>query len=102
MKSFREQLTIFKKSEINLCDIMVASACDYEFAFDYSEDEFERLCAVVKEAYLSAETVDECEIAQGVNLLIKYMEKTVDEVCKMSKWELLDIAVWGVCEEEEN
>ena len=95
MKSFREQLNILRDNNCSVIDICVAGTCEAIFDFHYTDEDFERLCGVALNAYLASDSVSEDDIAYAINALVCY-GKSIDEVCELSKWDLLDYAVNGV------
>lgn len=95
MKGFREQLEEVRAQGLFVSDIVVANSCDCYFNFKYTNEEFERLCAVVQEVWMASGEVSEDDIAYAINELV-LGGRTIDEICGLSKWDLLDYAVNGV------
>ena len=57
--------------------------------FDYTEDEFESLCAFGVRIYLKAETMTTDAIAYCINDLVNEDGKTIEEILKMDKWDFI-------------
>lgn len=95
MKGFREQLDEVRARGLFVSDIIIANSCDSCFNFEYTDEEFERLCAVVQEVWMASGEISEDDIAYTVNELV-YSGKSISDICNMSKWDLLDYAVNGV------
>lgn len=95
MKSFKEQLKIIQENGCSVIDICIAGTCEAVFDFHYTDEDFERLCGVALNAYLASDSVSEDDIAYAINGLV-CNGKNIDQVCEMSKWDLLNYAVNGV------
>lgn len=70
----------------------VANELDAVLDFEYTEEEFESLCAFSVEVYLDAETMTTNAIAHCINDLVNEEGKTVEEILKMDKWDFIDEA----------
>ena len=55
--TFKEQLKIASDNNLSILDLDVANECDCIFNFNYTNNEFEALCACVKRAYLESDGV---------------------------------------------
>ena len=58
--TYREQLNKVNNLGISICDLDVANELDAILDFDYTDDEFESLCAFGVRIYLKAEKHDGC------------------------------------------
>jgi hypothetical protein len=90
--TFREQLNKANELNLSILDLSIANECDSVFNFEYTEKQFEELCALARQAFLKGEYVDEYALAQAINDLIVEEEKTIGQVLSMTAWELLDKA----------
>ena len=50
--TFKEQLKIANDNDLSILDLEIANECDCVFDFDYTDDDFEALCGVIRTAYL--------------------------------------------------
>lgn len=100
-KTYREQLNVAKENNLSVLDISIGAACDTMFDFHYTEEEFEHLCCVVSEVLLTTAYISEYDIAGTISELVDY-GYSIDEICELKTWELLDYVVDGipVCEDE--
>ena len=94
MKSFKEQLKIIRDNDCSVCSIIIANSCDAIFDFEYTDEEFERLCGVAINAYLHAEGIGEDEIAQAINVWM-HSCGNIDELESQSVWSILEAAADG-------
>lgn len=90
--TYREQLNKVRDLGLNICDLEIANELDAVLDFEYTEDEFESLCAFSVEIYLKAETMTTDAIAYCINDLVNEEGKTVKEILKMDKWDFIDRA----------
>lgn len=90
--TYREQLNKVRDLEISICDLEVANEIDAVLDFEYTEEEFESLCAFSVEIYLKAEKMTTDAIAYCINDLVEEKGKTVKEILKMNKWDFIDKA----------
>lgn len=92
--TFREQLNKVNELGLNICDLEVANECDCIFNFEYTEQEFERLCDFARNCYLKDQSgnISPYHIAHAINELIVEDEKTIEEVLGMNRWDMLDKA----------
>ena len=90
--TYREQLNKVNELGISICDLEVANELDAVLDFDYTEDEFESLCAFGVEIYLKAETMTTDAIAYCINDLVNEEGKTVKEILEMDKWYFINKA----------
>ena len=87
--TYREQLNKVRDLEISICDLEVANELDAVLDFEYTEEEFESLCAFGVEIYLKAEKMTTDAIAYCINDLVEEEGKTVKEILKMNKWDFI-------------
>lgn len=90
--TYREQLNKVRDLGISICDLEVANELDAVLDFEYTEEEFESLCAFSVEIYLKAEKMTTDAIAYCINDLVEEEGKTVKEILKMNKWDFIDKA----------
>lgn len=90
--TYREQLDKVRDLGISICDLEVANELDAVLDFEYTEEEFESLCAFSVEIYLKAEKMTTDAIAYCINDLVEEKGKTVKEILKMNKWDFIDKA----------
>lgn len=85
----REQLNKVRDLGISICDLEIANELDAVLDFEYTEEEFEDLCAFGVEIYLKAEKMTTDAIAYCINDLVEEEGKTVEEILKMNKWDFI-------------
>ena len=90
--TYKEQLNKVRDLGISICDLEVANELDAVLDFEYTEEEFESLCAFGVEIYLKAEKMTTDAIAYCINDLVEEEGKTVKEILKMNKWDFIDKA----------
>ena len=90
--TYREQLNKVRDLGISICDLEIANELDAVLDFEYTEEEFESLCAFSVEIYLKAEKMTTDAIAYCINDLVEEEGKTVKEILKMNKWDFIDKA----------
>ena len=90
--TYREQLNKVRDLGISICDLEIANELDAVLDFEYTEEEFEDLCAFGVEIYLKAEKMTTDAIAYCINDLINEEGKTVEEILEMDKWDFIDKA----------
>lgn len=90
--TYREKLNKVRDLGIAICDLEVANELDAVLDFEYTEEEFENLCAFSVEVYLDAETMTTNAIAHCINDLVDEEGKTVKEILEMDKWDFIDEA----------
>lgn len=90
--TYREQLNKIRDLGLNICDLEIANELDAVLDFEYTEEEFESLCAFSVEIYLKAETMTTDAIAYCINDLVEEEGKTVKQILKMDKWDFIDKA----------
>ena len=87
--TYREQLNKVRDLGISICDLEIANELDAVLDFEYTEEEFEDLCAFGVEIYLKAEKMTTDAIAYCINDLVEEEGKTVEEIIKMNKWDII-------------
>lgn len=87
--TYREQLNKVRDLGISICDLEIANELDAVLDFEYTEEEFESLCAFSVEIYLKAEKMTTDAIAYCINDLVEEEGKTVEEILKMNKWDFI-------------
>ena len=65
--TFKEQLKIANDNDLSILDLEIANECDCVFDFDYTDDDFEALCGVIRTAYLKAEEMTIIALVQCVS-----------------------------------
>ena len=90
--TYREQLNKVRDLGISICDLEIANELDAVLDFEYTEEEFESLCAFSVEIYLKAEKMTTDAITYCINDLVEEKGKTVKEILKMNKWDFIDKA----------
>ena len=90
--TYREQLNKVRDLGISICDLDIANELDAVLDFEYTEEEFESLCAFGVEIYRKAEKMTTDAIAYCINDLVEEKGKTVKEILEMDKWDFIDKA----------
>jgi hypothetical protein len=98
MKGFREQLNIVRENGCHVGDICIAASAESCFNFEYTAEEFESLCSAMQRAWFSSEDISEDDISFAINDYIHF-GGTIEEICEMSKWDLISAAANGWPEE---
>ena len=87
--TYREQLNKLEELGITPTSIEVGNSCDCIFDFDYSDEEFEKLCNFAEEMYLKADVMTTDAVAKCINDLVNEDGKTVEEILEMDKWDFI-------------
>lgn len=90
--TYREQLNKLEELGIMPTSIEVGNSCDCIFDFDYSDEEFEKLCNFAEEMYLKADVMTTDAVAKCINDLVNEDGKTIEEILKMDKWDFINKA----------
>lgn len=98
--TYREQLNKLKELGITPTTIEVGNSCDCIFDFNYSDEEFEKLCNFAEEMYLKADVMTTDAVAKCINDMVKTQRtlsfrttnQIVEEILKMDKWDFIDKA----------
>lgn len=83
--TYREKLNKVNELGIDIFDLSIADELNSILDFDYTDEEFERLCEYAKNAYYEAYEMTINAIADCINDLVNEDGKTVEEVLKMNK-----------------
>ena len=92
--TFKEQLKIANDHDLSILDLEIANECDCVFDFDYTDNDFEALCGVIRTAYLKAEEMTIIALVQCVSDLITDENYTVQQVLDVTTWDLIEKASW--------
>ena len=87
--TYREQLNKLEELGITPTSIEVGNSCDCIFDFDYSDEEFEKLCRFAERMYLEANVMTTVAVAKCINDLVNEDGKTVEEILEMDKWDFI-------------
>lgn len=90
--TFRETLNKARENNIDILDLCIACECDNTFDFDYTQEDFEKLCKKARFVFIKSDNLTEWAVAHAINNLICEEEKTIEQVIEMDKWELIDRA----------
>lgn len=90
--TYREQLNKLKELGITPTSIEIGNSCDCIFDFDYSDEEFEKLCNFAERMYLKAYVMTTDAVAKCINDLVNEDGKTVEEILEMDKFDFIDKA----------
>ena len=90
--TYREQLNKLEELGITPTSIEIGNSCDCIFDFDYSDEEFEKLCNFAERMYLKADVMTTDAVAKCINDLVNEDGKTVEEILKMDKWDFINKA----------
>ena len=89
--TYREKLNKLEELGITPTSIEVGNSCDCIFDFDYSDEEFEKLCRFAERMYLEANVMTTVAVAKCINQLVED-GKTVEEILEMDKWDFINKA----------
>lgn len=92
--TFKEQLKIANDNNLSILDLEIADECDAVFDFEYTDTEYEKLCARIRTAYLKAEEMTVAALAHCVNVLINEEDYTVEQICEMDIYDFVLKASW--------
>lgn len=95
--TYREQLNKLEELNITPCSIEVANSCDCIFEFNYSDEEFEKLCSFAEERYLKSDVMTTDAIAKCINDIVRTKqannfqstEQIIEGILKMDKWDFI-------------
>ena len=90
--TYREQLNKLEELGITPTSIEIGNSCDCIFDFNYSDEEFEKLCNFAEEMYLKADVMTTDAVAKCINDLVNEEGKTVEEILEMDKYDFIDKA----------
>lgn len=83
--TYREQLNKVNELGIDIFDLSIADGLNSILSFDYTEEEFERLCGYAKNAYYEAYEMTINAIANCIDDLVNEDGKTIEEILEMDK-----------------
>ena len=89
--TYREQLNKLEELGITPTSVEIANSCDCIFNFNYSDEEFEKLCRFAERMYVEADVMTTDAVAKYINQLVED-GKTVEEILEMDKWVFIDRA----------
>mgnify|MGYP006059806211 FL=1 len=89
--TYREQLNKLEELGITPTSIEIGNSCDCIFNFNYSDEEFEKLCRFAERMYVEADVMTTVAVAKCINQLVED-GKTVEEILEMDKWDFIDKA----------
>lgn len=89
--TYREKLNKLEELGITPTSVEIANSCDCIFDFNYSDEEFEKLCRFAERMYLEANVMTTVAVAKCINQLVED-GKTVKEILEMDKWDFIDKA----------
>lgn len=89
--TYREKLNKLEELGITPTSIEIGNSCDCIFDFNYSDEEFEKLCRFAERMYLEANVMTTVAVAKCINQLVED-GKTVEEILEMDKWDFIDKA----------
>ena len=87
--TFKEQLKIASDNNLSIRDLEIANECDCIFNFNYTDNEFEALCACVKRAYLESDGASLKSIINLIQGLIAEDNWSIQEICDKPVYDLL-------------
>ena len=90
--TYREKLNKLEELGITPTSIEIGNSCDCIFDFDYSDEEFEKLCRFAERMYSEANVMTTVAVAKCINDLVNEDGKTVEEILEMDKWDFIDKA----------
>lgn len=88
--TYREQLNKFNKLGIKIWDLEIAHEFDGVLDFDYTEEQFEKLCKYGVIIYLSYSQTTADAIASCINDLVNEEGKTVEEIIQMNERDFIE------------
>lgn len=92
--TFKEQLKIANDNNLSILDLEIADECDCVFEFEYTDEEFEKLCTRIRYAYLKAEEMTVAALAHCVIDLINEEDLTIEQICEMDVYDFILKASW--------
>lgn len=93
MNNYRESLNFIRNNNISILDITVACECDCAFDFDYTDEQFEKLCEIAKNSVLKGERcIDEYAVATAINYMITEEEKSIEDVLNAQIWDIVQLS----------
>lgn len=95
---YTEIMNLIKSNHISIVSIDVASACVDIFDFDYTDEEYETLCAKVEEVFMGQFDM-KCDIdavAHAINDFIAEKGMSIPEVLKLDKDVIIEQASYWI------
>lgn len=93
MNNYREILDFIRKNNISILDATIACECVCALEFDYTDEQFEKLCEVAKNAVLKGERhIDEYAVASAINYMITEEEKSIEDVLNAQIWDIVQLS----------
>ena len=98
--TYREKLNKLEELGITPTSVEIANSCDCIFDFDYSDEEFDKLCDFAERMYLKADVMTTDAVAKCINDMVKTQRalsfrttnQIVEEILKMDKQDFIDKA----------
>ena len=90
--TYREQLNKLEELGITPTNIEIANSCNGLFEFNYSDEEFEKLCRFAERTYFKSDALTTSAIACYINDLVNEDGKTIEEILEMDKWDFINKA----------
>lgn len=90
--TFTQQLNKAKELGLDILDLAVANECENCFVFDHTDEQFEKLCYIVRACWIKSDICTMEAIAMAVNQLITCNHKTINDVYAMSYYTILGVA----------
>ena len=90
--TYRESLNKLEELGITPTSVEIANSCDCIFEFNYSDEEFEKLCNFAEWMYLKADVMTTDAVAKCIDNLVNEDGKTVEEILEMDKWDFINKA----------
>ena len=92
--TYKNIIDLIKTNNISVLSIDVASACLDIFDFDFTDEEYEALCAKVEEVFISQLDLN-CDIdsvAHAINDFVAEEGMPIPEVLELNKYTILERA----------
>ena len=90
--TFREQLTIAHNNLLSVLDLEIADKCDVVFEFEYTDEEFEKLCTRIRYAYLKSRGTTVKALVQCANEFITEGYGSIEQICEMDVYDFIQKA----------
>ena len=95
---YTDIINILNKNNISIVNVDVASACADIFDFDYTDEEYEALCAEVEKVFMSQSDMDYDidAVAHAINDFIAEKEMSISEVLKLDRDTIIEQASYWI------
>ena len=95
---YTDIINILNKNNISIVNVDVASACADIFDFDYTDEEYEALCAKVEKVFMSQSDMDYDidAVAHAINDFIAEKEVSISEVLKLDRDTIIEQASYWI------